>query len=103
MRQGGEHRTCHLNLSERVVHYPYETKDFCLCFQQKKDQKKLKLVTGTDSDRAEEKTTPQFTNGYVMKLNESVILYKAKKQPFVSQSLMEAEYNALFFCLENVL
>ncbi|WMV35038.1 hypothetical protein MTR67_028423 [Solanum verrucosum] len=53
------------------------------------------ITTYCDADWAACPLTRKFVTGYVIKLGESVVSWKAKKQTIVSRSSAEAEYRSL--------
>src|SRR5271170_2523603 len=55
----------------------------------------MRLQGYSDADWAGDVDTRRSTTGYIVMLNNSVIVWKSRRQPMVTLSTMESEYMAL--------
>ena len=83
-----------LKVAKKVFAYLKKSKNSGIKIEDLKD-KELHLNAYSDSDFAGDKADRRSVSGYIIKLNDTVLDYKSKKQSIVALSTFEAELVAL--------
>ncbi|MBW0534710.1 hypothetical protein O181_074425, partial [Austropuccinia psidii MF-1] len=82
----------HWNLFLHVLKYLKGTSEFGLRYQKNLEKP---IVAYSDADWGNCRITRRSTTGYLIKINNNLIIWKTRKQPTVSLSSAEAEYKLL--------
>ncbi|XP_013639800.1 PREDICTED: uncharacterized mitochondrial protein AtMg00810-like [Brassica oleracea var. oleracea] len=85
-------RESHLQALKRVIRYLKGTTHMGLQLLKKQN---LRLTAYTDADWAGCPSTRHSTSGFCLYLGDNLISWSAKRQPTVSRSSAEAEYNGI--------
>ncbi len=93
----------HLKMAKRVFKYLKGTSHYGLKYERIKQTDKVRLTTYSDSDWAACKSTRKSITGYVIFLNTTPIIWKAKKQPIVAPSTFAAEFVSLSSAVEELM
>jgi hypothetical protein len=83
--------TTHMAAAKRVIRYLQATKQQTLCYPWKSS---LQLDGNSDASYGNDLDTRRSFSGYVFKLGDSTISWRARKQKSVATSTCEAEYMA---------
>jgi hypothetical protein len=78
---------------KNIFRYLKGTKDLALRMR-KEDSKTVTMTSYSDADWAGCQDTRRSTSGVVVKIGESIVIWRSVKQKYVAQSTLEAEYVA---------
>ena len=90
--------TVHWSMVKRVLRYLCGNRKLGLLYQKTQD---TSLYIFSDADFAGDLDTRKSTSGYTLLKNKGIVSWKRKKQSIVAQSTAEAEYDALYFAVQE--
>ena len=106
-RHNSEPQKRHYALAKQVLAYLIHSKEQGITVVPSKGEKKhsavVQVLGYSDADYANDHKQSKSTTGWLVKLDDDVIDYGSKKQPYVARSTFEAEFMAVSTTVERML
>ena len=93
----------HWKAARNVLRYLQGTKTLVILYERHKCNRDIKLLGYSYSDFASDVGNRRSTGGHCFLFGGAVVSWRSKKQEFVAQSTVEAEYVALSFAVREVI
>lgn len=85
----------HIEAAKRIVKYLKGTQNYGLIYERKKREEKHELMAYSDADYAGDVNSRKSTSGYVLLVDNCLVIWGTERQRSVSLSTTESEYIAV--------